>query len=165
MAASAPAARPLFGHLEVLVYKPSRLYVSLRTLHGLMCRASRTEAVTGIRERRVPRSCSTCNTTRWMGRSSAHAMPRLRTPHPCGLGISTLLTGCGLQVPLCSVARIDGQCSRRNAGSARTVMPSTPGAPLFAFTRFNACFGFSGSQTSSICRSQADGLPDSGCAA
>src|SRR4051794_28829953 len=44
-------------------------------------------------------------------------------------------------------------------------MPSTPGAPLFAFTRFNACFRFSLSQTSSISRSLADGLSGSGLAA
>jgi hypothetical protein len=44
-------------------------------------------------------------------------------------------------------------------------MPSTPGAPLFALTRFNACFRFSRSQTSSISRSLADGLSDSGFAA
>src|SRR5215469_1849413 len=44
-------------------------------------------------------------------------------------------------------------------------MPSTPGAPLFAFTRFNACFRFSLSQTSSISRPQADGLSGSGFAA
>src|ERR1700756_1028408 len=44
-------------------------------------------------------------------------------------------------------------------------MPSTPGAPLFAFTRFNACFRFSLSQTSSITRPQADGLSGSGFAA
>jgi hypothetical protein len=89
----------------------------------------------------------------------------LRTPPPSGLGISTRLTGCGLYVPFSSVARIDGQCSRRNPGSAWTVIPSTPGAPLFAFTRFNARFRFSRSHISSISRSQADGLSVSGFAA
>lgn len=34
-----------------------------------------------------------------------------------------------------------GQCLRANAGNSAMVMPSIPGAPLFAFTRFT--FGLS----------------------
>src|ERR1019366_1861482 len=43
-----------------------------------------------------------------------------------------------------------GHCCCRNPGSARTVMPSTPGLPLLALTRFHARLQFSRSQTSSI---------------
>src|SRR5208282_701478 len=43
-----------------------------------------------------------------------------------------------------------GQCRCRNPGSSWTVMPSTPGLPLLALTRFNARLQFSCSQTPSI---------------
>src|SRR5215469_5473830 len=42
------------------------------------------------------------------------------------------------------------QCSFRYSGSSSTVIPSIPGFPLFALTRFIACQQFSHSQTSSI---------------
>ena len=40
-----------------------------------------------------------------------------------------------------------------NSGNSSTVIPSTPGLPLFALTRCNACLQFSSSQTSSLSRS------------
>src|SRR2546427_8375852 len=43
-----------------------------------------------------------------------------------------------------------GQCCFRNSGNSWTVIPSTPGLPLLALTRANACLQFSRSQTSSI---------------
>src|SRR5208282_2396037 len=51
-----------------------------------------------------------------------------------------------------------GPCCCRNPGSSWTVMPSTPGLPLLALTRFNACLQFSRSQTSSINSSIMAGL-------
>src|SRR5438477_4664174 len=51
-----------------------------------------------------------------------------------------------------------GQCSFRYPGRSWTVMPSTPGLPLLALTRFNACLQFSRSQTSSINCSVMAGL-------
>src|ERR1700683_738853 len=38
----------------------------------------------------------------------------------------------------------------RNSGNSLTVIPSTPGLPLLALTRANACLQFSRSQTSPI---------------
>src|SRR5215470_1038754 len=43
-----------------------------------------------------------------------------------------------------------GQCCLRNSGNSWTVIPSTPGLPLLALIRANACLQFSRSQTSSI---------------
>src|SRR5262250_2491966 len=51
-----------------------------------------------------------------------------------------------------------GQCCLRYPGRSRTVIPSTPGLPLFALTRANACLQFSCSQTSSINCSPMAGL-------
>src|SRR4051794_39722 len=51
-----------------------------------------------------------------------------------------------------------GQCSFRYPGRSWTVMPSTPGLPLLALTRFNACLQFSRPQTSSINCSAMAGL-------
>ena len=51
-----------------------------------------------------------------------------------------------------------GQSCFRYPGSWCTVMPSTPGLPLLALTRRNACLQFSRSQTSSISCSVIAGL-------
>ena len=90
---------------------------------------------------------------RWVGLG----MPSFRTP-PSGFGISTRFTGCGLKVPLNNCSRIAGQCCIRYPGSSWTVMPSTPGLPLLALTRLNACLQFSRPQTSSINCSVMAGL-------
>ena len=87
-------------------------------------------------------------------------MPSLRTP-PSGFGISTRFTGFGLYVPLSSCSRMVGQCCFRWSPSWLTVIPSTPGAPLFALTRRNASFRFSRSTISSIVRPVPAGLSGS----
>jgi hypothetical protein len=51
-------------------------------------------------------------------------------------------------------------CCFRYSESSSTVIPSTPGLPLFALTRCNACLQFSSSQTSSISRSLPARLSD-----
>src|SRR5579871_4645170 len=51
-----------------------------------------------------------------------------------------------------------GQCCFRYPGRSPTVTPSTPGLPLLALTRDNACLQFSRSQTSSINCSPMAGL-------
>jgi len=74
----------------------------------------------------------------WFTRSMnfSSGMPNLRTPPP-SLGISTRLTGLGVQVPLSSRSRWVGQCSFRYPGGSSTVIPSMPGPPLFDRTRLN----------------------------
>jgi len=73
-------------------------------------------------------------------------MPSGRCP-PSGLGICTRLTGCGRYVPASTVARMSSQCCRTNAGNASVDIPSIPGAPWFARTRFHALSRFSRSST------------------
>ena len=64
-------------------------------------------------------------------------MPSSRSPPP-GLGIATRRTGLGRYSPLSSSLRMRGQCSRRYSAVAWIERPSTPAAPLFALTRFQA---------------------------
>lgn len=92
-----------------------------------------------------------------MNRSNTVGMPSLRTP-PSGFGISTRFTGFGLYIPLRSCSRMVAQCCFRWSPSWLTVIPATPGAPLFALTRHNASFRFSRSTISSIVRSAPAGL-------
>jgi hypothetical protein len=56
-------------------------------------------------------------------------MPHLRTPLPCGFGISTRLTGCGGSVPFRSCSPISSSCCFRYSGNSSTVIPS-PRTPL-----------------------------------
>ncbi len=78
-------------------------------------------------------------------RSATVRTPRILTPPPCGLGISTARTGAGN-----TSLTTSGSRSYRGYPSDRTRIPardclSTPGAPLFALTLFHAshtsCFG------------------------
>src|ERR1019366_1930453 len=55
-------------------------------------------------------------------------------------------------VPLNSCSRIAGQCCPRYSGNSSTVIPSIPGLPWLARTRFIASLRFSRSHTSSITR-------------
>ncbi len=64
--------------------------------------------------------------------------------------MNTRRTGDGRYVPSFIAVRILGQCSRQKAGNASTVIPSMPGAPLFALTRFQAAVRFSGVRIRSI---------------
>ena len=75
-------------------------------------------------------------------------IPSIRLP-PSGLGISTLRTACGWYRPSPICCRTAGQCARAWAGKSSMVMPSMPGAPLLAFTRFHARARLSLASTSS----------------
>ena len=86
-------------------------------------------------------------------RSARCSTRMVRSGRPLGLGNLRPLT------------ENRGCASSRTPPPSGLVIPSTPAAPLFAFTHFNACFRFSLAQTSSISRSQADGLSGSGFAA
>jgi hypothetical protein len=59
-----------------------------------------------------------------------------------------------------SCSPISSPCCFRYSGSSSTVIPSTPGLPLLALTRCNACLQFSSSQPSSISRSVPARLSD-----
>ena len=106
--------------LEVQVYNPavSRLNVALRARHGLMGRASRTEAVTGIREGRV--SLPLQHLQHRLLNKSVERRGNAELAHatPIRLGYFDPSHRLRLVRPFSSVARIDGQCSRRYAGSA-----------------------------------------------
>src|SRR6266508_3529014 len=69
-----------------------------------------------------------------------------------------------MYIPLRSCSRWAGQCFLRYPGNRSTVIPSMPGLPLFALTRFNASLRFSASKTSSINRS-VDAGPSVTCSA
>jgi len=60
-------------------------------------------------------------------------MPSFRFP-PSGFGISTRLTGDGVYFPLRILSVSSRLCSFSHGSVASMVIPSTPGAPLFAFT-------------------------------
>ena len=75
-------------------------------------------------------------------------MPSFRTPPP-GFGISTRNTGIGWYVPSTILRRMSSPFSRKNASVFARSRPSTPAAPLFRFTRFQARFMFSASATCS----------------
>src|ERR1019366_8391378 len=60
--------------------------------------------------------------------------PSIRVPPPCGLGISTALTGATNQVPELIRFQILKRLFSRSFSNAFKSCPSTPGAPLLAFT-------------------------------
>ena len=73
----------------------------------------------------------------WKMRSFTVGMPSFRIP-PSGLGISTRLTGSGVYFPLLTLSISPFWFSLRYAPISSTVIPSIPGAPLFAFTLLKA---------------------------
>ena len=86
----------------------------------------------------------------WITRSTTAGMPNGRVP-PVDLGISTRLTGNGWYLSLKSESRILSQWVRANSGKSSIDILSIPGAPLLAFTRFQACRTLS---LDSICSSR-----------
>src|SRR5215469_13340590 len=76
-------------------------------------------------------------------------MPNLRTP-PCGFGISTLRTACGMYSPANSACLTFAQCAFSHGFNSATVSPSTPGAPSLATTRSYAHCMLLRSTTASI---------------
>ena len=73
-------------------------------------------------------------------RSFTVGIPGFRIP-PSGLGISTRLTGSGVYFPLLILSISSFWFSLRYAPISSTVIPSIPGAPLFAFTLLKALLG------------------------
>src|SRR3954470_9445625 len=71
-------------------------------------------------------------------RSPIVGTPSRRTPEPCGLGISTALTGGGEYEPELVRFEILWMLSARSASNASRSCPSTPAAPLLALTRRHA---------------------------
>src|SRR3954471_842921 len=71
-------------------------------------------------------------------RSAIVGTPSRRTPEPCGLGISTALTGGGKYEPELIRFEILSRLSARSASNASRSCPSTPAAPLLALTRRHA---------------------------
>src|SRR5579864_235629 len=78
-------------------------------------------------------------------------MPSVRTP-PCGLGISTFRTACGMYSPAHSACLTFAQCALSHGFNSATVSLSTPGAPSFATTRSYAPSMLLRSTTASISR-------------
>ena len=78
----------------------------------------------------------------WKIRSLTVGIPSFRIP-PSGFGISTRLTGSGVYFPLLILPMSSFWFSRRYAPASSTVIPSIPGAPLFAFTLLKALFRLS----------------------
>src|SRR5258708_14902672 len=78
-------------------------------------------------------------------RSATVGTPRILTPPPCGLGISTARTGGGKYVPDDIRFQILYRLFLRSDSKSSRDCLSTPGAPLFALTRLYAshtsCFG------------------------
>src|SRR3954447_5324397 len=68
-------------------------------------------------------------------RSAIVGTPSARTPSPCGLGISTALTGGGKYDPELIRFQILYRLPCRSASNSSSVCPSTPAAPLLAATR------------------------------
>jgi hypothetical protein len=64
--------------------------------------------------------------------------PRTQAPEPCGLGISTALTGGGKYDPELIRFQTLKRLSARSASNASRSCPPTPGAPLLALTRRHA---------------------------
>gem|GEM_PF-3030015 len=87
------------------------------------------------------RGCSTCSSACWIKRSSTVGMPSSRWL-PSGLGIITLRTGLGRYVPASSAWRMSLQLVRITWAVCSMSSPSTPAAPLLAFTRFHAACRF-----------------------
>ena len=73
----------------------------------------------------------------WKMRSFTVGIPSFRIP-PSGLGISTRLTGSGVYFPLLILSISSFWFSLRYAPISSMVIPSIPGAPLFAFTLLKA---------------------------
>ena len=123
---------------EVAIHRmaASFLPTGFHLAHRLMGVAAFAESITMLAEPSKS-GPSTCAIACWITRSSTVGTPKGRCV-PSGLGMNTLRTGAGRYVPSLIAARILGQCSRQNAGNASTVIPSMPGAPLFALTRFQA---------------------------
>ena len=78
----------------------------------------------------------------WKIRSLTVGIPSFRIP-PSGFGISTRLTGSGVYFPRYILSIMAFWFSRRYAPISSTVIPSIPGAPLFAFTLLKALFKLS----------------------
>ena len=66
-----------------------------------------------------------------------------RSIPPLSFGISTLLTGDGLYLPFLILSSSSFLCSCSQGSASSTVIPSTPLAPLLAFTRLQALFRLS----------------------
>src|SRR6266571_1343033 len=72
--------------------------------------------------------------TVWATRSPIVGTPSVRTPPPCGLGISTARTGGGKYVPELIRFQILYSSFFRSASNSARDFSSTPGAPLFSAT-------------------------------
>ena len=82
---------------------------------------------------------SCCAITCWMMRSVTVGISSFRIP-PSGLGIFTRLTGDGIYFPFRIFSTSSLWFSFSHGSAASMVIPSTPGAPLFAFTLLYALF-------------------------
>ena len=78
----------------------------------------------------------------WMVRSVTVGIPSFRIP-PSGFGISTRLTGFGVYFPRRILSTNSWLFSLSHTSVSSTFIPSTPGAPLFAFTLLKALFRLS----------------------
>ena len=101
--------------------------------YGVFCPSPRSITKAVIREQRLIDWHELLEYRRWMMRSITVGIPSLRTP-PSGFGISTRLTGDGVYFPFRILSVNSWLCSFSHGSAASMVIPSTPGAPLFAFT-------------------------------
>ena len=100
----------------------------------VMSRLSRPIAIGVAVKPRLHQRLQKLATTVWATLSAIVGTPSILTPAPCGLGISTALTGGGKYDPELIRFQILYRLSRRSASNSSSACPSTPGAPLFALT-------------------------------
>jgi hypothetical protein len=110
-------------------------------LDSVMLRAPRAEPEAVGMGLGVETGVSTCAIAWQINRSTAAGTPSIRRA-PEGLGIITLLTGCGRYVPASSCERICDQWSFNHGRSSFVLIPSMPGAPAFCSTRLSASARF-----------------------